>query len=79
MFVTKIESLQKLASNLPEATLAAANARFRDTILTAPITGTVLEIIKREGEAVRKLILSRSLSLQTRHSFVFGLRWTRVM
>lgn len=38
---------------LAEANLAAARARFEDTILTAPIRGTVLEILKREGEAVR--------------------------
>ena len=39
--------------SLAEANLAAARARFEDTILTAPIQGTVLEILKREGEAVR--------------------------
>jgi HlyD family secretion protein len=38
---------------LADANLAAAKARFNDTILRAPIDGTVLEILKREGEAVR--------------------------
>jgi multidrug resistance efflux pump len=38
---------------LAEANLAAAKARFDNTLLRAPIDGTVLEILKREGEAVR--------------------------
>jgi HlyD family secretion protein len=39
--------------NLAAANLAAAKTRFDDTFLRAPIKGTVLEILKREGEAVR--------------------------
>jgi HlyD family secretion protein len=39
--------------NLAAANLAAAKTRFDDTFLRAPINGTVLEILKREGEAVR--------------------------
>jgi HlyD family secretion protein len=38
---------------LAAANLAAAKARFAETLLRAPINGTVLEILKREGEAVR--------------------------
>ncbi|MEX0612346.1 MAG: efflux RND transporter periplasmic adaptor subunit [Pirellulales bacterium] len=46
-------ALAMVRVKLAEANLAAARARFDDTILTAPIPGTVLEILKREGEAVR--------------------------
>jgi multidrug resistance efflux pump len=38
---------------LAAANLDAAKARFNDTVLRAPIDGTVLEILKRDGEAVR--------------------------
>ena len=38
---------------LAEANLAAAKVRFENTILKAPMSGTVLDIIKRKGEAVR--------------------------
>ena len=38
---------------LAVANLASAKARFDDMFLRAPINGTVLEILKREGEAVR--------------------------
>jgi HlyD family secretion protein len=38
---------------LAEANLSAAKARLDDTFLRAPIAGTVLEILKREGETVR--------------------------
>ena len=36
-----------------EAQLASARQRLADTILTAPFDGTVLEILRREGEAPR--------------------------
>jgi HlyD family secretion protein len=36
-----------------EARLAVARERLEDTFLTAPCTGTVLEILKREGEGQR--------------------------
>jgi multidrug resistance efflux pump len=39
--------------NRAAANLVAAKERLQNTILKAPIRGTVLEIIKREGEAVR--------------------------
>jgi HlyD family secretion protein len=39
--------------NLAAANLTAAKTRFEDTFLRAPLKGTVLEILKREGEAVR--------------------------
>jgi len=38
---------------LAEAKLSAAVNDYNDTILTAPVSGTVLEILKREGESVR--------------------------
>ncbi|MCI0457589.1 MAG: efflux RND transporter periplasmic adaptor subunit [Gemmataceae bacterium] len=38
---------------LAEARLGAARQRLLDTVLTAPGDGTVLEILKREGEGVR--------------------------
>jgi multidrug resistance efflux pump len=38
---------------LAEAKLSAARDVYNDTILVAPVSGTVLEILKREGEAVR--------------------------
>ncbi len=38
---------------LAEARLRMAEERLHDTILAAPSDGTVLEVIKREGEAVR--------------------------
>lgn len=36
-----------------EALLAAAHVRLEETLLCAPSTGTVLEILRREGEASR--------------------------
>jgi HlyD family secretion protein len=38
---------------LAEAKLSAARDVYNDTILVAPVGGTVLEILKREGESVR--------------------------
>jgi len=38
---------------LAEANIVAAKVRLQNTILAAPISGAVLEILKREGEAVR--------------------------
>ena len=40
---------------LAEANLTATKERFRNTVLTAPIRGTALEILKRGGDAVRTL------------------------
>jgi multidrug resistance efflux pump len=47
------KALAEAKIELARANLQAARERLRDTILTAPIRGTVLEIMKREGEAVR--------------------------
>src|SRR5699024_3004860 len=38
---------------LAEAKLSAAVNDYSDTLLVAPVSGTVLEILKREGESVR--------------------------
>lgn len=38
---------------LAEANVVAAKERLQDTIMTAPIGGTILEVLKREGEALR--------------------------
>ena len=38
---------------LAEAKVSAAQDVYNDTILVAPVSGTVLEILKREGESVR--------------------------
>ena len=47
------KALAEVKVKLAEATLIASKERLRNTILAAPIRGTVLEIIKREGEAIR--------------------------
>ena len=46
------KALAEAKIKLARANLQVAKERLRDTILTAPIRGTVLEIMKREGEAV---------------------------
>ncbi len=47
------EALADSRVELAAANLLSAQERLRDTVLTATMPGTVLEILKREGEAVR--------------------------
>jgi multidrug resistance efflux pump len=47
------KALAEVKVKLAEANVVAAQERLRNTILMAPIRGTVLEILKREGEAIR--------------------------
>jgi multidrug resistance efflux pump len=46
-------ALAKRRGELAQANLTAAKERLSDTILRAPIDGTILEILKHEGESVR--------------------------